>query len=134
MLSIASTCTVSQTPRQRTRGTAQNRATLLMNGWLKAGVTYEFQFVVTNPLGQAMDRRECDTSVSNCCVFFDASSKDCPVYRSHFAQHDMKSYSRSLKIDLVLIFAGPRYVWAKSGHVNVLLSRHHWFRKKLEIT
>eukprot|EP00434_Breviolum_minutum_P008476 symbB.v1.2.007479.t1/scaffold410.1/size210127/6 len=60
MLSIASTCTVSQTPRQHTRGTAQNRATLLMNGWLKAGVTYEFQFVVTNPLGQVGDADEID--------------------------------------------------------------------------
>lgn len=41
---------------------------MLMNGWLKAGVTYELQFVVTNPLGQAMDRKV--THLCRIVVFF----------------------------------------------------------------
>ena len=63
-------------------------------------------------------------------VSLEASSKDCLVDRSHFAKYDMTSY-RSWKTVLVLILAGPRYVWAKSGQ---LLPWDHWFRKKLEMT
>ena len=48
-------CSTSQTPRQRTAGTALNRAELKLGGWLRGKWRYGFQLLITNPTGEAQD-------------------------------------------------------------------------------
>ncbi|CAK9023906.1 Uncharacterized protein SCF082_LOCUS16391 [Durusdinium trenchii] len=48
-------CSTSQTPRQRTAGTALNRAELKLGGWLRGKWRYGFQLLITNPTGEVGD-------------------------------------------------------------------------------
>eukprot|EP00438_Fugacium_kawagutii_P032448 Skav223752 [mRNA] locus=scaffold3575:390819:397326:- [translate_table: standard] len=68
-LPLGTACPVSQTPQQRTRGSAQNRALLRMEGWMRQDVTYEFQLLVTNPL-QASGDVDAWALTANFSLFF----------------------------------------------------------------
>eukprot|EP00913_Durusdinium_trenchii_P025336 g23786.t1 len=54
-------CSTSQTPRQRTAGTALNRAELKLGGWLRGKWRYGFQLLITNPTGEVGDEKPFST-------------------------------------------------------------------------